>query len=149
MTAMDENKLPSLHIRRAKKNRLPEQDDGLPSLTIQQKRKPLQKETTMGSSIEVEEDYEDGAPAFVSPPVSPVYTPAYQKPDRYQPQGGKWRLGRDIRTGDYVDAPQAGRREGLYIIGLSGTGKTGLIENLIVHDIKQNMGVCLLEPHGY
>ncbi len=91
------------------------------------------------------EDYRDKPPAFVSSPAS---APRYQEQERYQPPQGQSRLGRDIQTGQYVDVPQASRREGLYIIGITGTGKTGLIENLIIQDIKQGRGVCLLDPHG-
>ncbi len=78
--------------------------------------------------------------------------------ERYQPAQGQSRLGKqlikDTQTGeyretrDYVDVPQASRRQGLYIIGATGTGKSGLIENLIVQDIKQGYGVCVLDPHG-
>src|SRR5439155_24857620 len=45
-------------------------------------------------------------------------------------------------------APQYSHRQDLYITGIQGTGKSVLIENLIIQDIKQNMGVCLLDPHG-
>jgi hypothetical protein len=71
-----------------------------------------------------------------------------QEPEHYQPAQGQSRLGRDMQTGDYVDVTQAARRQGLYIIGIQGTGKTGLIENLMIQDIKQGMGVGLLDPHG-
>ncbi len=57
-------------------------------------------------------------------------------------------LGIDIQTGQRVDILQASRRQGMYIIGANGTGKTGLIENLIIQDIQQGLGVCLLDPHG-
>lgn len=67
---------------------------------------------------------------------------------QYQPATGFSRLGRDMQTGDYVDVPQASRRQGLYIIGANGTGKTGLIENLLLQDINQGLGVGLLDPHG-
>jgi hypothetical protein len=97
---------------------------------------------------EKEEDDRDEPPDLVPLPSATAYASAYQEQERYQPPAGKYRLGRDIQTGDYVDAPQAGRREGLYLIGTPGTGKTGLIENLIVQDIKQGMGVGLLDPHG-
>src|SRR5207302_10585678 len=33
-------------------------------------------------------------------------------------------------------------------IGIPGTGKSGLIENLIIDDIKQGTGVAILDPHG-
>src|SRR6266566_1318964 len=73
---------------------------------------------------------------------------ATQEPDRYQPPTGYSRLGRDSQTGAYVDVAQAARLRGLYIIGLQGYGKSGLNENLIIQDIKQNIGVCVLDPHG-
>jgi hypothetical protein len=57
-------------------------------------------------------------------------------------------IGIDIQTGQRVEVPQASRRQGTYIIGANGTGKTGLIENLIIQDIQQGLGVCLLDPHG-
>ncbi|HEY7348784.1 MAG TPA: hypothetical protein VH599_10755 [Ktedonobacterales bacterium] len=46
-----------------------------------------------------------------------------------------------------VTINQALRREGLYIIGMSGSGKSGLLENLILQDINQDLGICVLEPH--
>src|SRR5437588_7034010 len=58
------------------------------------------------------------------------------------------KLGTDTDTGQIVEIPQASRRQGMYIIGANGTGKTGLIENLIIPDIEQGIGVCLLDPHG-
>ena len=57
-------------------------------------------------------------------------------------------LGTDTQTGRRVELPQASRRQGLYIIGANGTGKTGLIENLVVQDINQGLGVGVLDPHG-
>src|SRR5579859_7794497 len=57
-------------------------------------------------------------------------------------------LGIDTETGERVQIPKAARLQGLYIIGSPGMGKTGLIENLIVQDIEQGIGVCLLDPHG-
>ncbi len=71
-----------------------------------------------------------------------------QEPERYQPAQGQSRLGRDIQTGDYVDVTHASRRQGLYLIGLQGYGKSGLMENLVIQDIKQHIGVCVLNPHG-
>src|SRR5579859_5247147 len=57
-------------------------------------------------------------------------------------------LGIDTETGELVQIPKAARLQGLYIIGSPGQGKTGLIENLVVQDIEQGIGVCLLDPHG-
>src|SRR3989440_11921574 len=57
-------------------------------------------------------------------------------------------LGIDTQTRQRVEIPQASRRQGTYIIGANGTGKTGLIENLVIQDIQQGLGVGLLDPHG-
>jgi len=57
-------------------------------------------------------------------------------------------LGMDIRTGEHVTLMQEERLGGLYIVGKGGTGKSWLIANLIEHDMRQNLGLCLLDPHG-
>lgn len=36
----------------------------------------------------------------------------------------------------------------LYVIGQTGTGKTTLLKNMIVEDIKKGEGVCFIDPHG-
>ena len=35
-----------------------------------------------------------------------------------------------------------------YVIGQTGTGKTTLLKNMIVQDIRQGEGVCFIDPHG-
>ncbi|MCI0619988.1 TraM recognition domain-containing protein [Candidatus Wolfebacteria bacterium] len=35
-----------------------------------------------------------------------------------------------------------------YCIGQTGTGKTTLLKNMIVQDIKNGEGVCMIDPHG-
>ncbi|MFH1866789.1 MAG: type IV secretory system conjugative DNA transfer family protein [Patescibacteria group bacterium] len=40
------------------------------------------------------------------------------------------------------------RRRHVYIIGKSGTGKSVLLQNMIVQDIKAGYGVGLIDPHG-
>jgi hypothetical protein len=35
-----------------------------------------------------------------------------------------------------------------YVIGQTGTGKTTLLKNMIVQDIKNGDGVCMIDPHG-
>lgn len=35
-----------------------------------------------------------------------------------------------------------------YIIGQTGTGKTTLMKNMIVQDIREGAGVCMIDPHG-
>ncbi len=36
----------------------------------------------------------------------------------------------------------------LYVIGQTGTGKTTLLKNMIIQDIKNGEGVCMIDPHG-
>src|SRR5947208_2908788 len=57
-------------------------------------------------------------------------------------------LGINTQTRQRVDILKSSRLQGMYIIGGTGQGKTGLIENLILQDIEQDIGVCLLDPHG-
>ena len=40
------------------------------------------------------------------------------------------------------------RRRHTYIIGMTGVGKSVLMENMIKQDIQQGRGVCLIDPHG-
>jgi hypothetical protein len=42
----------------------------------------------------------------------------------------------------------ADRRQHLYVVGKSGTGKTTLLRNLILQDIAAGRGVGVLDPHG-
>jgi len=35
-----------------------------------------------------------------------------------------------------------------YVIGQTGTGKTTLLKNMIIQDIKNGAGVCMIDPHG-
>jgi len=40
------------------------------------------------------------------------------------------------------------RRRHMYIIGKTGTGKTELLKDLVMQDIKAGKGVCFMDPHG-
>jgi energy-coupling factor transporter ATP-binding protein EcfA2 len=40
------------------------------------------------------------------------------------------------------------RRQHLYVIGQTGTGKSTLLRNLILQDIEAGRGVALIDPHG-
>lgn len=40
------------------------------------------------------------------------------------------------------------RRRHMYVIGKSGTGKTTLLTNMVIADIKAGHGICLVDPHG-
>lgn len=36
----------------------------------------------------------------------------------------------------------------LYVIGQTGTGKSTLLKNMIIQDIQEGNGVCMIDPHG-
>ncbi|MDP3964655.1 MAG: type IV secretion system DNA-binding domain-containing protein [bacterium] len=40
------------------------------------------------------------------------------------------------------------RRRHCYVIGKSGTGKSVLITNMAIQDIKNGEGICVIDPHG-
>lgn len=40
------------------------------------------------------------------------------------------------------------RRRHMYIIGKTGTGKSTLIANLAISDIRNHKGICIVDPHG-
>lgn len=43
---------------------------------------------------------------------------------------------------------KADRLRHLYVIGQTGTGKTTLLKNMVIDDIKAGHGVCFIDPHG-
>jgi ABC-type ATPase involved in cell division len=43
---------------------------------------------------------------------------------------------------------QADRLSHLYVIGKTGVGKTTLLENRIMQDIRADRGCVLIDPHG-
>lgn len=40
------------------------------------------------------------------------------------------------------------RRRHMYVIGKSGTGKSTLLANMIINDLKHNEGLAVVDPHG-
>lgn len=59
-------------------------------------------------------------------------------------------LGRNKHQGKEttVSIPIAPRLRHMHLIGATGTGKSTLLLSMIVHDIRNNTGVCVLDPHG-
>ncbi|OGG93448.1 hypothetical protein A2609_01845, partial [Candidatus Kaiserbacteria bacterium RIFOXYD1_FULL_47_14] len=53
---------------------------------------------------------------------------------------------RNEETRIYLDPED--RLRHLYIIGQTGTGKTGLMKSMIMQDIKNGEGCCFIDPHG-
>jgi hypothetical protein len=58
-------------------------------------------------------------------------------------------IGTDLLQEDVeIAISQKARLQGLYIIGANGTGKSTLLANLILSEIKNGESVALIEPHG-
>jgi hypothetical protein len=57
-------------------------------------------------------------------------------------------LGDDIETGKKVYIGDIERRSALYVLGKPGMGKSSLLVNLMVQDIKHGHGLFFLDPHG-
>jgi late competence protein required for DNA uptake (superfamily II DNA/RNA helicase) len=57
-------------------------------------------------------------------------------------------LGTDTRNGSRVALSAEGRRQGTYILGINGTGKSNLLLDVALQDIAAGDGLCLMDPHG-
>jgi len=53
-----------------------------------------------------------------------------------------------LSSGECVPILPADRRRHVYIVGQTGTGKTGLLFNLMRADMEAGEGFCFLDPHG-
>ena len=54
----------------------------------------------------------------------------------------------ELASGEGVPLSQPDRRRHVYIVGQTGTGKTGLLTNLMHADLRGGGGFCFLDPHG-
>jgi hypothetical protein len=59
-------------------------------------------------------------------------------------------LGENIYQGmkSIVRITRNDRRRHIYTVGQTGTGKTTLLKNMVIQDIKNGDGVCFIDPHG-
>ena len=57
-------------------------------------------------------------------------------------------LGHDVTTGKEVSLSAEDRKQGTYIVGINGTGKSTLLLNIALADIRAGDGLCVLDPHG-
>lgn len=53
---------------------------------------------------------------------------------------------RGVRRPVYISEDD--RRRHMYIIGKTGTGKTEMLKDLIMQDIRDGKGICYMDPHG-
>ena len=64
------------------------------------------------------------------------------------PDANNYILGTLSSSGERVPILPADRRRHVYIVGQTGTGKTGLLFNLMRADMEAGRGFCFLDPHG-
>lgn len=59
-------------------------------------------------------------------------------------------LGYNVFRGEKTDIyfQDNDRRRHLYIVGQTGTGKSKFMEHMIIQDIQNGKGVCVIDPHG-
>jgi len=60
------------------------------------------------------------------------------------------RLGFEVKNGESVELTLDERKQGTYIIGTTGTGKSTLLKNIVYQDMDKDRkhGLCVLDPHG-
>ena len=57
-------------------------------------------------------------------------------------------LGTDATSQRLVELTAEDRRQGTYIIGTNGSGKSNLLQDIVLQDLQAGDGLCLLDPHG-
>ncbi len=57
-------------------------------------------------------------------------------------------IGWDVENNEPISITDTARRSGLYVLGLSGMGKSSLLINIAAQDIKNGHGIFFLDPHG-
>ena len=57
-------------------------------------------------------------------------------------------LGTETENGTSITLSNNDRRQGTYIAGVNGTGKTVLLINTALSDARNGDGLCFLDPHG-
>lgn len=59
-------------------------------------------------------------------------------------------IGKSIPSGAPVSLSIDDRRQGTYVIGTTGTGKSTLLKNIVVQDMmnEKKYGICVIDPHG-
>ncbi len=67
------------------------------------------------------------------------------------PEAGTNLIGKVLFRGDEKNiyfASKTDRRRHLYVVGQTGTGKSGFLEGLAIQDIVNGEGVAVIDPHG-
>ncbi|MFZ4500081.1 MAG: type IV secretory system conjugative DNA transfer family protein [Minisyncoccia bacterium] len=78
-----------------------------------------------------------------------VTTASAPAPSTMQNSGGVY-LGTNTYRGTTTDIflSKEDRVRHCYVVGQTGTGKTTILKNMVIQDIKNGNGVCFIDPHG-
>ena len=57
-------------------------------------------------------------------------------------------IGYHPETSDNLHIPQDDRYAGMYVLGVQGSGKSGLLQNMIHADMEKGHAVIVIDPHG-
>src|SRR5712692_9787578 len=82
------------------------------------------------------------------PSISKAYEATIGTDEHARLMATHYPVGYHPETIDTLFLPYKLRYSGMYILGVQGTGKSGLLENLIAHDIQQERSVIVIDPHG-
>jgi hypothetical protein len=107
---------------------------------------PIQATSEVAEEEQEEQYAESSQTAASIPPIPPALVSSANVSTSSTPT--RVILGISQESDRPIPLSQVARRQGAYIIGVNGTGKSTLIANLIVQDMEQGLGLCLLDPHG-
>ncbi len=57
-------------------------------------------------------------------------------------------IGTTTQTGELIVLTPEARHQHVYVVGVSGTGKSTLLERIVCSDMESGDGLCVLDPHG-
>ncbi len=88
------------------------------------------------------------SPDLLTPNIKWVKSKQTPPPVNLPPKGTL--IGKSVFRGEEKEVKMADKDRGrhFYVIGQTGTGKSGLFKNLVRQDIEAGKGVALIDPHG-
>ncbi|MCA9357364.1 type IV secretion system DNA-binding domain-containing protein [Candidatus Nomurabacteria bacterium] len=89
-----------------------------------------------------------GDGTLASPQVKQSHSNTAPAPTEMPNEGTLLGINRHRNVERKIFISELDRMRHFYIIGQTGTGKTTLMKNMIIQDIQQGSGVCLIDPHG-
>lgn len=100
------------------------------------------------SAEEINSIYHFPLPTTTAPKVKALKSKIAEPPANLPSTGIN--LGKNTYRGQekMVRVTDNDRRRHVYIIGQTGTGKSSLMKHMIEQDLRENKGLCIIEPHG-